>query len=62
MEPLKIFIGFDKAEIAAYQVCSYSIIKNATAPVNITPLNIRHLHFLTNNDYFASTEFAFVVS
>lgn len=56
---LRIFIGWDKAEIAAYQVCAYSIIKNSTVPVSITPLNIRHLHWFTNNDYLSSTEFAF---
>lgn len=56
---LKIFIGYDKAEIAAYQVCSYSIIKNAKQPVSITPLNIRHLPAFKNNDYKSSTEFAF---
>lgn len=55
----KIFIGFDRREIAAYQVCAYSIIKNATVPVSITPLNIRHIANFKNNDYKASTEFAF---
>jgi hypothetical protein len=56
---LRVFIGFDKAEIAAYQVCSYSIIKNSSQPVSITPLNIRHFPWFTNNDYKASTDFAF---
>jgi len=56
---LRIFIGFDKAEVAAYQVCSYSIINNSSVPVSITPLNIRHFPWFTNNDYKASTEFAF---
>ena len=56
---LNIFIGFDPKEIAAYQVCCYSIIKHATQPVSITPLNIRHLGDFTNTDYKASTEFAF---
>ena len=56
---LRVFIGFDKAEIAAYQVCSYSIIKNSSEPVCITPLNIRHFPWFKNTDYKASTEFAF---
>ena len=56
---LQVFIGYDKAEVAAYQVCSYSIIKNCSEPVSITPLNIRHLPWFTNTDYKASTEFAF---
>jgi len=56
---VRVFIGWDKAEIAAYQVCSYSIIKNASKPVTIAPLNIRHFEWFTNNDYKSSTEFAF---
>lgn len=56
---LKVFIGFDRREIAAYQVCSYSIIKHSSVPVSITPLNIRHLNNFNNTDYKASTEFAF---
>jgi len=32
VKPLQVFIGWDKAEIAAYQVCSYSIIKNSSVP------------------------------
>ena len=56
---LNIFVGYDRREIAAYQVCTHSIIKHATQPVRITPLNIRHLHGFNNTDYKASTEFAF---
>jgi|SRR5210317_1758299 len=57
---LRVFIGFDHKEITAYQVCQYSIIKNASKPVAIIPLNIRHmLDWFNNNDYRASTEFAF---
>ena len=56
---LNIFIGYDRREIAAYQVCSYSIIKNSSVPVSITPINVRHIKDFRNNDYKASTEFAF---
>jgi lipopolysaccharide biosynthesis glycosyltransferase len=57
---LKVFIGFDHKEIVAYQVCAYSIIKNASKPVAIIPLNIRHMvEWFDNADYRASTEFAF---
>ena len=57
---LKVFIGYDKAEVAAYQVCHYSIVKNATKPVAIIPLNIRHImDWFNNADYKSSTEFAF---
>ena len=55
----RVFIGFDRREIAAYQVCAYSIIKNSSVPVSITPLNIRHIEKFKNTDYKASTEFAF---
>lgn len=54
-----VAIGWDKAEIAAYHVCAHSIIRNASDPVSILPLNKRHLNWFTNNDNKASTEFAF---
>lgn len=56
---IKVFIGFDKSEIAAFQVCSYSIIKNSSQPVAIIPLNIDYFPWFSNNDYKASTDFAF---
>jgi lipopolysaccharide biosynthesis glycosyltransferase len=56
---LNIYIGYDPKEIAAYQVCAHSIIRNASQPVSISPLNIRHISGFTNTDYKASTEFAF---
>jgi lipopolysaccharide biosynthesis glycosyltransferase len=58
-EPYRIFIGYDSREIAAFNVCVHSIIKHSTRPVSITPLNVRHFPWFTNNDYMASTEFAF---
>jgi hypothetical protein len=59
MKPLKVFVGYDKAETAAFQVCAYSIQRNASGPVAIIPLNIRHFPDFTNNDYKSSTDFAF---
>jgi len=57
---LRVFIGYDSREVAAYQVCSYSIVKNASKPVAIIPLNIQHImDWFNNADYKASTEFAF---
>jgi len=56
---LQVFIGFDKKEIAAYQVCAYSIIRNSSVPVSIAPLNIQYFPWFSNNDYKASTDFAF---
>ena len=43
MEPLKVFIGYDKAEPVAYHVCAESIISNSSAPVSITPLYLPQL-------------------
>lgn len=56
---MKVFIGYDNREIAAYQICAYSIIRNASQPISITPLNIRQIDAFTNTDYKASTQFAF---
>lgn len=56
---LNIFVGYDSREIAAFQVCCHSIIKNSSKMVSITPLNIRHMGDFTNTSYKASTEFAF---
>lgn len=38
MEPIKVCIGFDPREAAAYHVCSQSIIERATGPIAIYPL------------------------
>jgi lipopolysaccharide biosynthesis glycosyltransferase len=56
---LRVFIGFDRHEIAAYQVCSYSIIKNSSQPVSITPLRIEHFPWFSNAHPLQSTDFAF---
>ncbi len=37
-EPLRIFVGYDEKEAAAYHVCCNAIIRHATRPVAITPL------------------------
>lgn len=37
-EPLKIFIGWDSKEPAAFAVCAHSILSRASVPVSITPL------------------------
>ena len=56
---LNIYIGYDAKEVAAYQICAYSIQRNSSEPVSISPINIRHLPWFTNTDYKASTDFAF---
>lgn len=42
---LKIFIGWDDREMVAYHVLAHSIIRRATIPVSITPINKKHLGF-----------------
>lgn len=37
-EPLRVFIGYDSKEPAAYHVLAHSILARATFPVSITPL------------------------
>lgn len=37
-EPLKIFVGYDSREPAAFAVCVHSILAHASIPVSITPL------------------------
>jgi lipopolysaccharide biosynthesis glycosyltransferase len=43
MQPLKVFIGFDRREAIAWQVLAHSILRRATQPVAIYPLNRDHL-------------------
>jgi hypothetical protein len=38
MTPLRIFIGFDTSEPAAYHVAAHSILMRASKPIAITPL------------------------
>ena len=40
---MRIFIGYDPRQPVAYNVCQYSIIKNASKPVSITPLILGQL-------------------
>ena len=45
LEPLKIFIGYDK-EAVAYHTCVQSILDNTNVPVSITPLNLKCLKII----------------
>ena len=62
-EPLKIFIGWDKREDIAYQVCKRSILDTASVPVEIIPLKLKELRkkevYWRGEDKLASTEFTF---
>lgn len=50
IEPLKIFIGYDPAESEAFHVCVHSIMKHASKPVSIIPLNVRNLRDIYSRD------------
>lgn len=38
-----VYIGWDSRELRAYEVAHYSLARNATCPVRITPLRLREL-------------------
>lgn len=38
MEPLKVFIGWDSREDIAYQVAKFSLLRRASVPVTVTPI------------------------
>ena len=56
---LKIFIGYDPNEVAAYHVLAHSIIRHSSIPVSITPLKLDQLPMTRKRDPKQSTEFAF---
>ena len=57
---LPVFIGWDPNETEAYHVLAHSIIKRATRPVSITPLNLKQLWMYTRpRNELQSTEFSF---
>lgn len=58
---INIFIGYDSNEKIAFHTLSYSIIKNSSSPVSISPVNLQNLKhiFVRNNDILSSTEFSF---
>jgi hypothetical protein len=60
MTPLKIFIGFDKNEIAAYHVLSHSLLSRSSIPLSITPLNRDNLRgiYIRERGPLESTDFS----
>src|SRR5260221_160058 len=43
MTPLKVYIGYDRSELAAYRVAVDSLLRHTSGPVSITPLAIVQL-------------------
>ena len=50
---IKVFIGYDSKEKVAFNVLSYSILKNSTRPVSITPIYLPNI-----KDNFTLKDFA----
>jgi hypothetical protein len=61
MEPIRIFIGYDQREEIAYHVLCASIMRRASAPIQITPVALGHLRdvFSRERNALQSTEFSF---
>lgn len=58
--PLRIMIGYDSKEPAAYHVLAHSIIRRASHPVSITPLHLPSLRHIYTRERgpTESTEFS----
>ncbi|MBI5279965.1 MAG: glycosyltransferase [Burkholderiales bacterium] len=58
---IRIFIGFDERETAAWHVLTHSILARSSQPVSFTPLNLANLRsvFWRERHPLQSTDFAF---
>ena len=58
---INVFIGYDSKEKSAFNVLSYSILKNSTKPVAITPIYLNNIKddFVRERNNLSSTEFSF---
>ena len=58
---INVFIGYDNKEKVAFSTLSYSILKNSTKPVAITPIALNNIKddFVRERGKLSSTEFAF---
>ena len=61
MEPIRIFIGFDKIEAVAFSVLAHSIHERSSKPVSITPITLANLKdvYWRTRDPKQSTDFSF---
>jgi len=61
VEPIRIFIGYDQVEAAAFHTLCHSIWRRASRPVSITPIKLNMLRDYHNRDRdpMQSNEFAF---
>lgn len=56
---IRIFIGYDPAESVAYHVLCHSILRQASGPVQFTPINKRNIPEFHRGKEDGSTEFSF---
>tara|TARA_B110000977_G_scaffold134355_1_gene171000 strand:+ start:977 stop:1639 length:663 start_codon:yes stop_codon:yes gene_type:complete len=58
---INIFIGYDSKEKAAFSTLAYSILKNSTQPIAITPIYLENIKddFVRERTALSSTEFSF---
>jgi hypothetical protein len=63
MEPLRIYIGWDRRESKAYDVASFSLGRRASVPVDISSIRLDDLRsrglYWRDADPLASTEFTY---
>ena len=58
---INVFIGYDSKEKVAFNTLAYSILRNSTKPVSITPIYLPNLRddFVRERNNLSSTEFSF---
>ena len=58
---INIFVGYDTKEKMAFNVLSYSILKNSSQPIAITPIYLGNIKdtFVRERNSLSSTEFSF---
>ena len=58
---INIFVGYDSKEKVAFNTLSYSILKNSTQPIAITPIYLENIKdtFVRERNNLSSTEFSF---
>lgn len=59
-DTIRIFIGWDQREAAAWHVLAHSLTEHSSLPISITPVVLQHLPWLTRpRDPLQSTEFTY---
>ena len=62
-KPFHVYVGWDSREDIAYQVCRHSLLRNASAPLEIMPLVQKDLRaqgiYPRGEDPLSSTEFTY---